>query len=113
MYRLLLPPVLLCCAVPGVLGLYVRGCGPVLGRRFMLTKTLEWNLYLCILDPMFDEHFHIRQVGDVAVSGLMVRPDGGPAVCRPMCATSWTPSFIHTFRYASWAACTYVQLCLI
>jgi hypothetical protein len=55
---------LLCVA--GVLGLYVRGCGPVLGRRFMLTKTLEWNLYLCILDPMFDEHFHIRQVGSRA-----------------------------------------------
>eukprot|EP00878_Enallax_costatus_P015337 GHUV01016065.1.p1 GENE.GHUV01016065.1~~GHUV01016065.1.p1 ORF type:complete len:292 (+),score=27.92 GHUV01016065.1:357-1232(+) len=46
----------------GVLALYVRGCSPVLGRRFMLTKTLEWNLYLCILDPVFDEHFHIRQV---------------------------------------------------
>eukprot|EP00879_Flechtneria_rotunda_P028308 GHRR01030408.1.p1 GENE.GHRR01030408.1~~GHRR01030408.1.p1 ORF type:complete len:270 (+),score=51.06 GHRR01030408.1:276-1085(+) len=46
----------------GVLALYVRGCGPMLGRRFMLTKTLEWNLYLCILDPMFDEHFHIRKV---------------------------------------------------
>jgi hypothetical protein len=45
----------------GVLALYVRGSGPVLGRRFMLAKTLEWNLYLCILDPMFDEHFHIRQ----------------------------------------------------
>ncbi|WIA21708.1 hypothetical protein OEZ85_000874 [Tetradesmus obliquus] len=45
----------------GVLGLYVRGCGPVLGRRFMLTKTLEWNLFACVLDPMFDEHFHIRQ----------------------------------------------------
>jgi autophagy-related protein 9 len=47
----------------GVLALYVRGgCGS-LGRRFMLTKTLEWNLYWCILDPMFDEHFHIRKVG--------------------------------------------------
>lgn len=46
----------------GVLGLYVKGLGPFGGRRFMLTKTLEWNLYLCILDPMFDEHFHIRQV---------------------------------------------------
>ncbi|WIA42135.1 hypothetical protein OEZ86_009406 [Tetradesmus obliquus] len=45
----------------GVLGLYVRGCGAVLGRRFMLTKTLEWNLFACVLDPMFDEHFHIRQ----------------------------------------------------
>eukprot|EP00775_Hariotina_reticulata_P004154 gene4154-4402_t len=33
----------------GVLALYVRGSGPVLGRRFMLTKTLEWNLYLCNL----------------------------------------------------------------
>lgn len=28
----------------------------------MLTKTLEWNLHLCVLDPMFDERFHIRQV---------------------------------------------------
>lgn len=46
----------------GVLGLYVKGLGPFGGRRFMLTKTLEWNLYLCILDPMFDEHFHIKQV---------------------------------------------------
>lgn len=46
----------------GVLGLYVKGLGPFGGRRFMLTKTLEWNLYLCILDPMFDEHFHVKQV---------------------------------------------------
>ena len=23
---------------------------------------MKVNLYLCILDPMFDEHFHIRQV---------------------------------------------------
>ncbi|KAF6253428.1 autophagy protein Apg9-domain-containing protein [Scenedesmus sp. NREL 46B-D3] len=59
--RITLTPLRAAARVPGVLGLYVRGCGPVLGRRFMLTKTLEWNLYLCILDPMFDEHFHIRQ----------------------------------------------------
>lgn len=60
---MLLSPVYAGMLNAGVLALYVRGCGPVLGRRFMLTKTLEWNLYLCILDPMFDEHFHIRQVG--------------------------------------------------
>jgi hypothetical protein len=46
-----------------------KGLGALLGgtsllgrRRFMLTKTLEWNLHLCILDAMFDEHFHVKQV---------------------------------------------------
>jgi autophagy-related protein 9 len=47
----------------GCLALYVRGCGGWGRRRLMLTKTLEWNLYWCVLDPMFDEHFHIKQVG--------------------------------------------------
>lgn len=56
----------------GVLGLYVKGLGPFGGRRFMLTKTLEWNLYLCILDPMFDEHFLIRPVS--ASGGRRWRP---------------------------------------
>jgi hypothetical protein len=54
------------------LGLYVKGLGPFGGRRFMLTKTLEWNLYLCILDPMFDEHFHIKQVRLSRLYGLGV-----------------------------------------
>lgn len=43
----------------GVLALHVPCMG--LKRRFMLTKTLEWNLYWCILDHMFDDHFHIRK----------------------------------------------------
>lgn len=30
-------------------------------RRFMLTKTLEWNLRWAITDAMFDDHFHLRQ----------------------------------------------------
>ena len=34
--------------------------GPGLGKRFMLTKTLEWNLQWCILDAMLDEHFRIK-----------------------------------------------------
>lgn len=29
--------------------------------RVMLTKTLEWNLYWCVLDCMFDEHFLVRR----------------------------------------------------
>eukprot|EP00959_Pyramimonas_sp_CCMP1952_P327886 6864413-Pyramimonas_sp.AAC.1 len=33
---------------------------PMLGSRVMLTKILEWNLYWCILDNMFDNNFHIR-----------------------------------------------------
>lgn len=31
-----------------------------LRRRFMMTKTLEWNLHWCILECMFDEHFKVR-----------------------------------------------------
>ena len=27
----------------------------------MMTKTLEWNLHVCILDAMFDRQFRIRQ----------------------------------------------------
>lgn len=35
---------------------------PLPGLRLnLLTKTLEWNLYKCILDAMFDQHFRIRQ----------------------------------------------------
>ena len=43
----------------GVLALNV----PVVGLRgrFMLTKTLEWNLRWCVLDSMFDEKlFRVR-----------------------------------------------------
>lgn len=41
----------------GVLALNV----PLLGtRRFMLTKTLEWNLRWGVLDHMFDDSFCIR-----------------------------------------------------
>jgi hypothetical protein len=42
----------------GVLALNVNV--PGLGKRFMLTKTLEWNLQWCILDAMLDEHFCIK-----------------------------------------------------
>jgi autophagy-related protein 9 len=64
----------------GVLGLYVKGLGPLGGRRFMLTKTLEWNLYLCILDPMFDERFQIKQVR-VLEEGLHACALGFVRVC--------------------------------
>ena len=64
----------------GVLGLYVKGLGPLGGRRFMLTKTLEWNLYLCILDPMFDERFQIKQVR-VLEEGLHACALGFARVC--------------------------------
>lgn len=44
----------------GVLALHVGT--PCLGlrKRFMLTKTLEWNLYWCLLDCMFGEDFRIK-----------------------------------------------------
>ena len=43
----------------GVLALNVPVAG--LRGRFMLTKTLEWNLRWCVLDSMFDEkHFRVR-----------------------------------------------------
>ena len=34
---------------------------PGLGKRFMLTKTLEWNLHWCILDAMLDHNFRIKE----------------------------------------------------
>ena len=43
----------------GVLGLHLPL--PGLRRRVLLTKTLEWNLYFCIFDFMFDENFRIRR----------------------------------------------------
>jgi len=43
----------------GVLGLHLPL--PGLRRRVLLTKTLEWNLYFCIFDFMFDESFRIRR----------------------------------------------------
>lgn len=42
----------------GVLALHISL--PGLRPRFMLTKTLEWNLHWCILDSMFDDAFRIR-----------------------------------------------------
>lgn len=42
----------------GVLALYISF--PGVRPRFMLTKTLEWNLHWCILDSMFDDSFRIR-----------------------------------------------------
>jgi len=34
---------------------------PGLGGHLLLTKTLEWNLYWCILDPMFDKGFRVKR----------------------------------------------------
>ena len=42
----------------GVLALHISL--PGVRPKFMLTKTLEWNLQWCILDAMFDESFRIR-----------------------------------------------------
>ena len=43
----------------GVLALNVSV--PGLGKRFMLTKTLEWNLNWCLLDTMLDHNFQIKE----------------------------------------------------
>lgn len=70
----------------GVLALHVGT--PCLGlrKRFMLTKTLEWNLYWCLLDCMFGEDFRIKPafLGDakalqkrfrrMAICNLLVSP---------------------------------------
>ena len=42
----------------GVLALHISL--PGVRPKFMLTKTLEWNLQWCILDAMFDDSFRIR-----------------------------------------------------
>ncbi|KAK9829634.1 hypothetical protein WJX72_006986 [[Myrmecia] bisecta] len=42
----------------GVLALHIAV--PGMRKRFMLTKTLEWNLHWCILDCMFDDSFRVR-----------------------------------------------------
>ena len=44
----------------GVLALHVGT--PCLGlrKKFMLTKTLEWNLHWCLLDCMFGEDFRLK-----------------------------------------------------
>lgn len=44
----------------GVLALHVGTPCFGLRKRFMLTKTLEWNLYWCLLDCMFGEDFRIK-----------------------------------------------------
>ena len=48
-----------CWMVQGVLALNVSV--PGLGKRFMLTKTLEWNLNWCLLDTMLDHNFQIKE----------------------------------------------------
>lgn len=42
----------------GVLALHVSL--PCMRPRFMLTKTLEWNIRWCVLNSMFDDAFRIR-----------------------------------------------------
>ena len=51
--------VMACWMVQGVLALNVSV--PGLGKRFMLTKTLEWNLNWCLLDTMLDHNFQIKE----------------------------------------------------
>ena len=46
---------------------------PWLGLNPMLTKTLEWNVYVCILDAMFDQQFRIRQSFTTDLNGLRRR----------------------------------------
>mmetsp|Transcript_9788 Transcript_9788/g.16809 ORF Transcript_9788/g.16809 Transcript_9788/m.16809 type:complete len:717 (+) Transcript_9788:381-2531(+) len=46
---------------------------PGVGRRVMLTKILEWNLYWCILDCMFDNNFLIRREFTLDERGLKQR----------------------------------------
>ena len=48
-----------CHSVQGVLALNVSV--PGMGKRFMLTKTLEWNLHWCLLDNMLDHNFQIKE----------------------------------------------------
>jgi hypothetical protein len=43
---------------------------PPLSRFDFLTKTLEWNLYLCILDAMFDGDFKVRRSFTQDVHGV-------------------------------------------
>ena len=74
----------------GVLALNV----PVIGLRgrFMLTKTLEWNLRWCVLDSMFDEkHFRVRDdfVNDPAALQLRFR-----------CAPPPPPSYLSHAPYS-------------
>ena len=42
----------------GVLALHVSL--PCMRPKFMLTKTLEWNINWCLLNTMFDDAFQIR-----------------------------------------------------
>ena len=44
----------------GVLALHVSTPCFGLRKRFMLTKTLEWNLHWCLLDCMFGEDFRLK-----------------------------------------------------
>jgi len=46
---------------------------PMLPSLNMLTKTLEWNVYFCILEAMFDSEFRIRQSFTQDVTGLRRR----------------------------------------
>lgn len=43
----------------GVLALYIPF--PGLRHRTIMTKTLEWNLYWCVLDYMFDGNFRVKK----------------------------------------------------
>ena len=44
----------------GVLALHVGTPCFGLRKKFMLTKTLEWNLHWCLLDYMFGEDFKLK-----------------------------------------------------
>lgn len=34
---------------------------PGFRRRYLLTKTLEWNILRCVMDSMFDENFQVKE----------------------------------------------------
>ena len=62
----------------GVLALHVPA-GPLarwglgMRRRFVLTKTLEWNLYWAVLDPMWDDEGVLLRPGWLSDEAGLVR----------------------------------------
>lgn len=95
--------------VQGVLALNVSV--PGLGKRFMLTKTLEWNLNWCLLDTMLDHNFQIKEDFTHDIARLQWRFRCSPtclpvqsqtlvlSCCTPRCASSMALMFVEFSAY--------------
>ncbi len=81
----------------GVLALHVSLPGT--RRHFMLTKTLEWNLYFCIFAHMFDSNFRVQSEFVHDVAALRRRFRSALTHHHPFMLSQWQTSQVLDWLY--------------